>query len=368
MNILIIEPFCCGSHQQWIEGYRRHSAHKVETLTLPDGSWRWRMKYGCVELAQEFLARDLHPDCIIASDLLDLPTFLALTRRKTSSIPVVAYFHENQLSYPWSPHDRHGAANRFHFGFTNVHSALSADQVWFNSEFHRESFLKEADDLIGKNPDRISNPIDSVEHGLSEKCFVFPLGFETEHLLELRNNRQKNTAPVIGWNHRWDRDKNPDQFFAVLEQLQKEGVAFQLMILGEELDTELEVFQRARATFREETIHFGYAKSQEEYLRLLSQVDVLPVTSNQEFFGISVVEATLCGAVPLLPNRLSYPELVPEELHSTFLYQSEDELREKLQRSLRGDSFPNTTPVVDHLRQFDWKSIASLYDRRIRAI
>ena len=37
-------------------------------------------------------------------------------------------------------------------------------------------------------------------------------------------------------------------------------------------------------------------------------------TARHEFFGIAVVEAIACGCLPWLPDRLSYPELVPQEL------------------------------------------------------
>jgi glycosyltransferase involved in cell wall biosynthesis len=42
----------------------------------------------------------------------------------------------------------------------------------------------------------------------------------------------------------------------------------------------------------------------------------------QENFGISVIEAMLMGCVPLLPDRLSYPEILPEEFHEHFLYKN----------------------------------------------
>ena len=35
-------------------------------------------------------------------------------------------------------------------------------------------------------------------------------------------------------------------------------------------------------------------------------------TARHEFFGMAVVEAMQCGCLPWLPDRLSYPELLPE--------------------------------------------------------
>ena len=37
--------------------------------------------------------------------------------------------------------------------------------------------------------------------------------------------------------------------------------------------------------------------------------DILPITSNQDFFGGSIIEAMYCETTPLLPKRLTYPEL-----------------------------------------------------------
>ena len=42
----------------------------------------------------------------------------------------------------------------------------------------------------------------------------------------------------------------------------------------------------------------------------MAQADVVVSTADHEFFGIGIVEATAAGAVPLLPRRLSYPELL----------------------------------------------------------
>jgi hypothetical protein len=85
------------------------------------------MHGGAITIAKKFMTFRNMPDLILATDMLDLTTFLALTRGKTAQIPTGLYFHESQLSYPWSPEDRDVAQRRDrHYGFINYASALAA--------------------------------------------------------------------------------------------------------------------------------------------------------------------------------------------------------------------------------------------------
>ena len=134
MRILLVEPYYTGSHASWAEGYAQHSQHQVDILSLPGRFWKWRMHGGAVTLARKFLASPLIPDLILATDMLDLTTFLALSADRTASLPTAIYFHENQLTYPWSPEDRDLILRRDkHYGFINYTSALAANAVLFNS-------------------------------------------------------------------------------------------------------------------------------------------------------------------------------------------------------------------------------------------
>ncbi|MAV96235.1 MAG: glycosyl transferase family 1, partial [Candidatus Marinimicrobia bacterium] len=154
MNILLIEPYHTGSHKQWAEGYISHSSHNVKILHMKGQFWKWRMHGGAVTLARKFNKMKWKPDLIFATDMLDLTTFLSLTREKSSGIPTAIYFHENQLSYPWSPDDRDIQNKRdSHYGFINYSSALSADKVFFNSEFHMKSFLEALQPFLKQFPD-----------------------------------------------------------------------------------------------------------------------------------------------------------------------------------------------------------------------
>src|SRR5690242_21930973 len=112
MRISLIEPYFTGSHAAWAREYASHSRHRVELLTLPGRNWKWRMHGGAVTLASRFLAAPHSPDLILATDMLDLTSFLALTREKSARCPCALYFHENQLTYPWSPTDADPAKKR----------------------------------------------------------------------------------------------------------------------------------------------------------------------------------------------------------------------------------------------------------------
>lgn len=102
MHILLLSPYHGGSHRAWAEGYQAFSSHQVTLQILPAHFWKWRMHGGAVTLGRRWLesANEPTPDLIIATDLLDLSIFLALTRHKTAEVPVALYMHENQLTYP----------------------------------------------------------------------------------------------------------------------------------------------------------------------------------------------------------------------------------------------------------------------------
>ncbi len=154
MTILLLEPFFSGSHKTWAEGLQKHSKHQVDLLSLPGRHWKWRMYGGAVSLSKLFLASDLQPDLILATDMLDLTTFLALTRKRTASTPTALYFHENQITYPWSPSDQDIQLGRNNqYGFINFTSALAADAVFFNSRYHQRSFLGALPDFLRQFPD-----------------------------------------------------------------------------------------------------------------------------------------------------------------------------------------------------------------------
>jgi len=359
MRILLVEPFYEGSHAAWAEGYRRHSTHEVERLTLTGRFWKWRMHGGAVTLARTFMESDSAPDLILASDMLDLTTFLALTRERTAGIPASVYFHENQLSYPWSPDDPDPAAGRDrHYGFINYTTALAADRVYFNSRYHMDSFLGALPAFLGRFPDH--QDLHRVEE-LAAKSSVLHLGLDLAALDEHRTAKASTDGPpLVIWNHRWEYDKNPEAFFRALEEMKSRGIDFRLAILGRGYGQTPTCFSRARGILGDRIVKFGHAASRAEYAGWLWRADVLPVTSNQDFFGSGVAEAVHCRAWPLLPRRLAYPELISDRLHGDCYYEDFAGLLRLLSRALRRPA-PEGFPA--DLSRFDWRTMAPAYDR-----
>ena len=363
MNILLIEPYYTGSHRAWVDGYARYSRHHVEKLSLPGRFWKWRMHGGAVTLAHRFRSNGTRPDLILSTDMLDLTTFLAMTRDLTHDVPVALYFHENQLTYPM----RRGEKRDLHYGFINYASALLADAVFFNSAYHLETFFDALPRLLKHFPDY--NELRTVS-SLRDRSSVLPLGLDLRRHDAHRGTRDRSGLPAIVWNHRWEYDKNPQQFFKAVYSLRRMGVEFNLILLGESFRVKPEEFLEARSQLGPEIVQFGYVEDFAAYSSWLWAGDLCISTAHHEFFGISAAEAIYCDCYPLLPDRLVYPDLIPERLRPVCLYKGFGGLVTRARDFLQGDG-PDpgqTLALREHVARFDWAEMAPTYDRRLEEV
>ncbi len=362
MKITLLEPYLTGSHASWASEYASFSRHQVETLALPGRHWKWRMHGGAVTLARKFLDSAFCPDLLLATDMLDLTTFLALTRQRSAQCKTALYFHENQLTYPWSPDDCDRALKRdAHYAFINYVSALAADAVLFNSAYHLQSFVDELPRFLGSFPDK--NELGSVE-AIRRKCRVLHLGMDLRRFDPYRPAKSDGDGgrpPLVLWNHRWEYDKDPEEFFRVLERAAADGLEFQVAVLGESFSAAPAIFREARDRLGERVVRYGFVKSFADYAAWLWQADILPVTSRHDFFGASVVQAIYCRCHPLLPRRLAYPDHIPHELHARYFYEDSADLQGKLEGLLR-DRGASPPPPADFVERYDWRQMATVYD------
>jgi glycosyltransferase involved in cell wall biosynthesis len=369
LHVWLLSPYHTGSHQAWAEGYQTHSRHRVTLLDMAGRFWKWRMQGGAVELAEQarrLLAADEAPDAVLATDMVHLPAWLGLMHGALPTgetyVPLLCYMHENQLTYPWRP----GEKPDLTYAMINWLSQLAADQVLFNSRYHLESWFEALPRLLKHFPDY--NHLELVAQ-VRQRSAVLPVGISCTQFSPGPAQRRMDAPPLIVWNQRWEYDKRPDRFFALLYQLQAAQIPFRLAVAGENFRQAPAEFEEARGRLAEHLVHWGYLASQEAYATLLGQADLVISTADHEFFGISVLEAICAGAFPLLPNRLSYPELIPAELHPVCLYADEDDL---LQKAVRRLTEPRVEWAPSSLRRhlvdsLDWPRVAQQYDERIAA-
>jgi glycosyltransferase involved in cell wall biosynthesis len=332
----------------------------VSVLGLEGRHWKWRMHGGAVTLARRFLAGGDRPDLIVATDMLDLTTFMSLTGERASGIRTVAYFHENQITYPWSERDRDRARDRdVHYGFINFASALAADAVAFNSEYHRAAFLAGLRPFLEAFPDHNET---GAADTIAGKSHVLPLGVDLARLDRFRVERDPGQKPLILWNHRWEYDKRPEEFFETLFGLNAEGVEFEIAILGENFDVIPSIFLEARKRLGDRIVQMGFADDFAEYAGWLWRADILPVTSIHEFFGASLVQAAYCNCYPLLPDRLAYPEHIPAEHRADHIYEDLSRLPGMLKDRILNIEETRRTETRDFVARYDWGRIAPAYD------
>jgi glycosyltransferase involved in cell wall biosynthesis len=365
MRILIIEPYLAGSHAAWAEEYSERSTHEVSVLGLPGRHWKWRMHGGALTLARLFMEESHVPEIVLATDMLDLSAFMALTRRKTASLKAVLYMHENQICYPWSEKDPDPARERdAHYGFLNLTSALAADVVVFNSEYHRTCFLEALGPFLRGFPDYNET---GVIRDIEARSRVLHLGLDLARLDRHRPERGPREAPLVLWNHRWEYDKNPEDFFHALILLKDEGLRFEVAILGKAYGEKPTIFEEAATTLADRIVQFGYVDDWAGYASWLWKADILPVTSKQDFFGASVVQAIHCGCFPFLPRRLAYPEHVPVG-EGRFFYRDFQELLTLLRHGIENIEETRKISARHMVGRYDWSVMGPKYDRFFESV
>jgi len=356
LKFIFLEPFFGGSHRNFAEGLVAHSRHKIDLFSLPARFWKWRMRGAALYFAKKVPSLK---DCdgLIVTDLMSLSDFKALC--KPVCPPSLVYFHENQLTYPLAP----GESRDFQFGFTDITTALTADRILFNSQTHFDAFFSTLPAFLNMMPEYqpkwIVAKIRKKAGVLYPGC-CFPAAKEMFPGI----SPEPAAPPLIIWNHRWEFDKNPSDFFNALDAILARGLDFRLALLGENFQMVPKEFIAARKRFGHRIVQYGHVASREKYREWLLRGAIVISTARQENFGIAVVEAIRHGCIPLLPDRLSYPEIIPREFHSDCLYHDQPDLIEKLSLVISNLSGfrPKRQKLSEAMGRFAWENLIDQYD------
>ena len=356
LKILFLESFYGGSHRDFADGLVQNSKHDIQLHTLPSRFWKWRLR-GAALFFAELINNPETYDLLFVSDMLSLADLKALWG--TRCPPGMLYFHENQLSYPLPK----GEKADLQFGFTNITSALSAEQVIFNSHFHLSSFFSALPGFLRKMPEY--RPLWVINELKQKSRVIYPgCNFPPELNEDEKKAHQTDPKgdPVVVWNHRWQFDKNPEPFFRSLYALQTKDIPFSVCLLGENFQAVPKPFLEAKTKLKSHILAYGYQSDRAQYLALLQRGNIVISTAIQENFGISVVEAIRHGCFPLLPKRLAYPEVLPDRFHEQCLYGSDEDMQERLEGLIRGRRYSRSVEMARAMGKYSWENVISEYD------
>jgi len=194
------------------------------------------------------------------------------------SIKVFAYWHAGT----WDEWDFITQAGLDRWASYNELGWFKAlDGSFVSTNFHKELIVKKFKDID------------------ADKIYVvgFPMDWDEEIKEAAKNINWKENLVVFP--HRLDVEKAPEIFDIMSRKIRKYRFVKTMEV----------------------------TKGKQDYYELIAKAKVAFSASHQETFGIGTVEAMMLGAIPLVPNRLSYIELY----HPMFRYKSKGEARKKLE-------------------------------------
>ena len=175
--------------------------------------------------------------------------------------------------------------------------------------------------------------------------------------------------PLVVWNQRWDEDRRPERLLRILGHLADEGVPFRVALAGPGGGRVGSEVGAGGGCGRDGVVGVGWCGPDADRA-LLRRAEVVASVTRHEYFGVGVVEAVAAGAVPLLPARLSYPEVLPVEAHTRCLYAARP--AERLRSLLVGIEEIRSDPAVAGVRaamsRWGWPEVAPRYDDRLELL
>lgn len=296
-KILLLSAYDAVSHKIWRRTLVSGLAEFEWTvLTLPPRHFSWRIRGNALSWSRHPVL-DGDFDLIIATSMTDL-TSLKGIKPNLAGIPAIVYFHENQFDYP-----RKRESSRLEAQMVTLYSAIAADKVVFNSSYNMNGFLRGAEGLLRQMPDCV--PPDVVAR-IAERSEVLPVPVPDRFYAA--GHKRAHCGPLtVLWNHRWEFDKGPDRLLLLAERIDRSGLDIRVSVTGQKFRRVPAAFDRIRQVLGDRILTWGYV-GDEDYLDVLQSSHVVLSTAIHDFQGLAVLEAVAAGCVPLVPDRLAYPE------------------------------------------------------------
>jgi glycosyltransferase involved in cell wall biosynthesis len=380
MNVLLLSAYAAQSHVYWQEGLLAMFPRLQWTvLSLPPRHFSWRVRGNPLYWA--FEERDTLAsgyDLVIATSMVDLATLRGLVPC-LAVIPTILYFHENQFEYPVLERQADAAGGSQHSNnlleaqMVSLYSALSADRVVFNSNYNLSTFHSGCEVLLKRLPDKVPA---GVVSSIRDKSSVIPVPLQSvESITERGSIWGADRSPYpqralrLVWVGRLEYDKGGDRLLRLLLQLELTSLDYELAIIGQQFRNTPQAFKHIETQFAHRLVQFGYLESRADFLAALVDADIVLSTALHEFQGVAILEAIAAGCIPIVPNRLVYPEIIPED----YCYASRmDDMQSEAESAVallctHAQSIAIGAATNPDVSQFTRSELASQYEALFRA-
>ncbi|MCY2951434.1 MAG: DUF3524 domain-containing protein [Planctomycetota bacterium] len=300
LDILALEPFYGGERKSMLETILRFSRHRWTVLKLPPRRIERRLAAAAHWFGEQISRHwSGHIDVLFCSEAMNLADLLRFVPELATK-PSVVYFHDNQLPPIGSTPDNP-------LQVVNISTAAAATEVWFNSHYHKRTFLRRAKALVEQLPELAGH--DPVPEVTDKAAFMPPPVDQTLSQQIIQSESVVRDPRTIFVDTRNANTKLLNEALTMLHRREK----YKLITVGpvEGLTDDL-----PRRTIAED--------DEPAQIRALHEAFVVVSGRPYANYDHHAVRGLLLGCWPIFPNAACYPELLPKSLHPLCLYDTAD--------------------------------------------
>lgn len=346
LDILALEPFYGGIRRAMLEAMIRCSRHRWTLLKLPPRRMERRLTTAAHWFAEQISRHwSGHVDLVFTSEAMNLADLY----RRVPSLerkPSVVYFHSNQLPDVSVRQDTPA-------DWVNVNTASAATEIWFNSLYHYNTFVDRLSAFVDRHPEfSRGDPVVAITN--KAQLMYPPMD------MTLVNAAARGVGP--GRDRRTifadTRDADAGLLSRALLQALRHGEPFRLVTVGpvEGLDPEL-----PRLTLGE--------NDEISHAQAMAHAGIVLSTKMEATCDHHVIRSIAAGCWPVLPEKGFYPEILPEDLAVSCLYDGTTaDLLKQLRSAAHLEQAPRHDAIKSMLRQYDPISACRAIDERLEEI
>ncbi len=347
LDILALEPFFGGARKSMLDTVIRGSRHRWTLLKLPPRRIERRLAAAAQWFSEQLTRHWVgQVDVLFTSEAMNLSDLYRGVPQLARK-PAVVYFHDNELPTVNAKTDRA-------LDLVNLTTAQAATELWFNSRYHLKTFLARASAMVDRHHELSArSPIPDI----TAKAKVMSPPDELGIIRQMGSLNVKRDLRTIFVDTREADISLLNEAFMVLRT---RGEKYQLVTVGP-VDGLTPGLPRRTVSERDE----------DSQVIGLYQSGVHISAHRHAMADHHAVRALTVGCWPVYPKTGVYPELLPETLHKTCLYDPTmpDTLADAIQdfwQLDRPDGYENE--LAEILKRFDSISACRAFDTRLEEL